>query len=206
MKQAGRKSGRFSDGAKAPEKGIGLDWDALRRQREQRLEEEIAAGVDNAETREHLRVKEMTERERREDLVRKANAKVSTPRKGGNTTGGRPRGTPKYDVDKMVELYTGEPPVAPMDIAEQIGCNYDTVITWLKRRGVWDATKFKKTRNNPNIKPPQRDGAYTQKKECDRGHDLTLPGATRQRYRANGTRNGRECLKCVASRYGTRSQ
>lgn len=203
MKQQGKKTGRLSYGHKEPEKSIGLDWDAIREARAKRLDEEIARGIDNEETREHLRLQAMTEAERLAELRKKQEAAVkkSTPKanKTAAKQGGQ-RGGPRFDVDKMVSLYT-EDNMPPKEIAKVIGCNTETVIAWLKKRKVFIRDKHRR-----GAAQVRANGSTPRSRYCGVcGADLDVPGAANERWKPSRigegmVRSGRECVACKRRR------
>lgn len=206
MKQSRRKSGLLSHGAKVPDKGLGLDWDAIREARAKRLDEEIARGVDNAETREHLLSKEEQDRlyRLRVEKALKPSKSPKPSRNSGEGKAGRPRNTPKYDVDEIVRLYVEEE-LPPKEIVERLGGtpSYGTVINYLKKRQVFDVKKFRTggPKGKPLVRPKE---SYSRQQHCGVcGADLDVPGNSRERMDANGNLNGRECVPCARRRSST---
>lgn len=176
-----------------PPRYYGLDWDAIAKKRAARLDDEIARGVDNAETRRHLMSREeeaqQTQKIFEKKSPRKSNRDAS--RKGGQKKG------PRWDVDKGVEMY--ELGTAPKDIAIELGLSYDTVIKGLKYRGI----KLDRNRHRHKLDPAT--GGKPRNKFCGKcGADLDKPGNSRERVkkRPDGTEvgNGRECVPCTRTR------
>lgn len=175
---------------KPPEKG-GLDWDAIRKARAQRLDEEIARGVDNPETREH-QLPEPEQWKRVVERLNKRTVRETSASAFGGTEGqsrGGSVGGPRVDVERIKRLYLEEN-MKPEDIGKEMRINPATAIRWLKEEGVFDPKKFRKGWKGGTPGVPQ------QKDRCIRGHDLTKKGATTQQTKPDGTKNGRSCVEC----------
>lgn len=184
MKQAGRKNGRLSHGHKEPPSyGGGLDWGQIERQFQERLQQDIDNGVDDIMTRAELR--------RREGLppLPKPATRRFTPDRDAQRRGGLRTG-PRFDADKMVEMYEAGSRVR--EIAEATGANPRTVRYWLTRRGVYDPKRDKS--GGPAI-----GGTNKPKERCQNDHPLDVYGV--QKYKSDGkTKNGRDCSICIAER------
>lgn len=203
MKQAGRKHGRLSNGAKDPNSGVGLNWDAIREARAKRLEEEYERGIRNPDTVEHYELirlsaeeQKLAQKKREEAASRKAFS--STPKSKG-TGKGQKKG-PRWDVDEGVRLYLEEN-MSPTEIAKALGLAYETVIKGLKYREVFDPNKHRKAQGAA-IKGRRE---YARQKYCGVcGTDLDVPGNSRERFKKgpDGTvrKNGRECVPCLERR------
>lgn len=213
MKQSGRKTGSLSAGTKAPPSAMGgLDWDALRKRRAERLEEEWDRGIRNADTIRHRWLSTLTDRERQAEDQRVAEGRPSEVLVGEDgepyATGQQARKTapaktdrvkrnrsgPRYDVDRMVELYV-EKGMAPKEIAEEMSISSDTAIKWLKKRGVFDPKRHLGKARRPK-------NSYTRYQNCPRcGIDMTVPGNAKERTKPNGASNGWECIPCSRERH-----
>lgn len=224
MKHAGRKHGSLSAGSKDPHNGRGLDWDKLRAASEARLEEEWDAGIRNPDTIRHRWFKQLDPKQRQRELdnialgqpsevligadgepyatgVKLVKKAAKSGNRGSNNPTGRPRGTQKHDVAKIVELYLDKH-MSPKEIREELapdGPSYETIVKYLKARGVFDPTRHRSGgRRERNSYEIQR------KRFCERGHDLDAPGNSRERTKKlpDGTTrpNGRECVPCARKR------
>lgn len=202
MKQARRKTGNLSDGAKAPVKSHhGLDWPAIREARARRLDWQAALGVDDEETRLHTEgLSDRQEEARALAAVLKAAPKQAGITRAAQKKGGSRRAAPKVDVQLLVKLYQTDD-MPPRDIAKRLGIHYDTAIRYLKKEGVWEPDKFRYggplNPAGPLVRPRN---SYDTLPECHKGHDLTKPGAVKQLYKPDGKKNGRQCLQCLRER------
>lgn len=173
VKQAGRKTGKFSDMYKAPPEPSTIDWDAIREARKRRLDEEIARGVDNAETRAHL-----LEQNRASELpskplpMRKSRAK---PKGTGPGRGGRP----KFSRHQMREMW--KEGKTTREISAELGCALSTVQVGLKGMPEYDPHRDK-GKMNKGGRPPRT--------HCPKGHDMKVHGR-----QVKGGR-GRYCALC----------
>jgi hypothetical protein len=198
---ARRKKGNFANSYRGPDsrENQGLDWDKIRREYHDRVMRAVEAGVDNPETRLWKKhgLMDMEFDQRDEILKREALARAgSPPLRGSSLTpedrarGGRKRSS-GLDTDRMVELY--EQGLKPNDIALKMGHAPETIRNHLKRRGVYDRSRFRQGFTGTAGPGPQ------QLAVCSRGHDLTEEGATKQLWKttANGpVKNGRACVRC----------
>ena len=184
MKQTGRKTGKLSNGHKQPPPSWnrGLDWGKIKQQFEDRLQQDIDNGVDDIMTRAELR--------RRQGLppTPKPATRPISPDRDAQRRGGLRRGA-HGDVDRMVELYQGGKTVP--EIAETMGFSDRTIREWLTRKGVYVPSR---DRFRGGI-PPKFGKPKT---HCAKGHDLSQWG--RQKFKANGAQNGRECILCTRER------
>jgi hypothetical protein len=159
---------------KAPDKGGGLDWGKIAREREARLAEEAARGVDNEEVRRF----KMSQEERDAEDLKKAEKKK--PKKKGTPRPKGPRShTRRFDYDDIVRRYKDEKQTT-REIAEEIGCSLRTVVEVLKKAKVWEP------HNNGRGGRPLREF-------CDRGHD-------QKKHRTRNGKGGSHCGKCAAER------
>lgn len=196
--------GRFSHTYQGPpRKQGGLDWDQIRRDHHEQMIRQVEAGLQDEETK-LWRDNDLASRsfsERDEFLARRAlqRAGSPTPRASSLTpedraAGGRKRAR-RIDAPEVERLYVEEN-MKPGDIAVRTGFAYETVVSTLKLRGVFDPNKFRGGWKGPQ---GSRGPGPKQKTVCSRGHDLTAEGATKQlwKHTANGpVRNGRACVKC----------
>lgn len=234
MKNAGRRGSgqRLSYGSKDPNNkpGKGIDWGEIRRRSEERLDREWDEGVRNLDTIRHRWMKTLTRDQRKQEFERMIKGKWTplaigpdgephptqdepgkarkqppkdSKHKGhyrpGSGKTGRRASDLHYDVEAVVRMYVEEEK-SPQEISEYYHGkpSYPTIINYLKRRGVFDPTRHRTGGR-------QERGAQRRRKEvCVNGHDLTLPGATRERFkrRPDGTLrpNGRDCLECAKIR------
>lgn len=195
MKQGRKKSGSFSDGSKAPPFRGGLDWELIMRNHRPADESTPPWPVSKQLTLEEL------DRANRGAKNHYGQDRKPEQRKApGHRGQGR---HPVFDVDEAVRLYSEEH-LTPAEVAERLGVKTaTTIIKHLKlREGVYDPQKYKPGGSHPRVRPPVRPAdSYHRKEVCFRGHDLTLPGATREaplKPGKNGQliRNGHICVKC----------
>lgn len=166
-----------------PPNKFGLDWDAVTRKYQERLQQDIDNGVDNIETQ--------------AELARRAGTPLPKPAKKkppGKKKKPRPYNTVKPEVvERFVELYEDGHPVAT--IAELTGSARDTIRKWLKDRGVYDPH-----RDKINRKGRPKD-TYKRQRYCGKcGCDLDKPGNSEEKLKPDGRKNGRECIPCRIER------
>jgi hypothetical protein len=103
--------------------GLGIDWEDVRAQREATLDDQVARGVDDYETKAHAAAKaglEAPEKPRPKP--------VATSARGGGSR-------PSYDRRQIVNLYvSGRMTVEA--IATQMGCHKQTIRNNLAAAGV----------------------------------------------------------------------
>lgn len=196
-------AGNLAAGHKRADHGQGLDWDAIRKARDERLEAEVARGIMGPEHEEYLRLKALDDKARAAEQRALEASMARQPKEARYKTSGTGTGedTPRdrrvgarTDVGEMVRLYVDEG-MAPSAIAKELHVGYETVIKWLKREQVFDPN-----RHRGGGRPKRGRDTYSRKTHCVNGHDLTLPGAARELTTKDGAPNGRECVECSRKR------
>ncbi len=201
--------GTFANAYKGPPNKTeqGLDWSKLRAQNHERLAQDAANGSNSPDARlwRENKLGDMTPQERDEFFTAHALRKVgATIPKMNLTRADKARGgssrAPRIDVPEVVRLYVEEK-MKPEDVAKKMGIAVETVRRHLKIRGVFEPRRHLQGWQGP---VENMSSSKPRLEKCDRGHDLTVPGNSRQNFkvgpRGGVTKNGRECLVCRRDR------
>lgn len=146
------KKGSFADYSKRRDKTT-LDWNAIRRRNAEKLDQQIAEGIDTPETRRRLRDREemniaqldrpyLTAQESDRFFSRGRDASTPKPRPSRANPNREKYLASDADVTYMVTQYTEEGQ-SPPAIAAALGIDPKTVVKHLKDQEVYDPTKYR---------------------------------------------------------------